>query len=270
MIRNQPITAAIAIIECVLAVVLIGTVEVSAQDGPTLPANGKRASVELKLTPEEEQLVSGSRAAIIETGFSKQFFNAHFKPTRVFNSPADKRVVWKFSINGYETNINDAIGFYTDERGRRIYTHTVQAMLGKTHDIRRTISRAHASRLMKACIGVYEGEGAIVYQRFGHAGQAALIFTAVSVPPPAGAATANTNSGTAHSQNKLEQPASQQVETSSAEVPRPGGKKKPFLSIGSVDLETGRCTRGVAQVGSPQPPPASRKSGQPKSQRPKD
>lgn len=240
------------VIGCVMAVTLIGTVEVCAQDLSGRQANGQRPSVELKLTPEEEQLVSGSRAAIIETGFSEQFFNAHFKPTRVFNSPADKRVVWKFSINGYETIINDAIGFYTDERGRRIFTHMVGATLGKTHDIRRTVSRAHAKRLMKACIGAYEGDGSIVYQRFGHAGQAALIFTAVSVPPPARAAAANKLSGPALSANKLEQ----QAGTPQTEVPRPGGKKKPFLSIGSVDLETGRCTRGVAQVGSPQPPPA--------------
>ena len=203
---------------------------------------GKAAEVEMRLTPEEERMVRDSKAEIIATGFSEAYFDAHFEPVRVMNTPGDRRVTWRFRVGGHETLVHDSLGFYTNAAGRRFDTHTVSATLGRTHDILRTISLARARRVMRACIGEFEGSS-VTLQRFGADGRAALVFTAVSVPPRASA--------------KAAQPAP----PAETEGPEPGGKKKPFLSIGSVDLETGRCVKGVAQVGSPQPtqaPPARR------------
>lgn len=192
-------------------------------------AAARRQGGDSKLTPEEGRLVEGSRAAIVETGFSGRYFDEHFKLVRVYNSPGDRRVVWRFRLNGYETTVNDAVGFYTDARGRRVDSHMVSASLGRTRDIRRTIPFKRAQRAMKECIGEYS-PGSILLQRFDADGRVSLVYTAVSL---------------AH-----------------ADEPRPPGqKKKQFYGVGSIDLETGRCIKGVAQFGSPratdpQPPPA--------------
>ncbi len=206
----------------------------------TIPARATpgRPEARLKLTPEEELLVRGSKAAMIGTGFSERYFDQHFKPVRVYNSAGDRRVVWRFRLNGYETLVNDSVGFYTDASGRRVDSHMVSASLGKTRDIRRTIPFSRAQSAMKECIGEYS-PGSILLQRFDTDGRVSLVFNAVSLPP-----------------------AGEPTPMPSAAGPRPdrpgpGGKKKqPFLSIGSIDLETGRCIKGVAQVGSPQPTPA--------------
>jgi hypothetical protein len=208
------------------------TLPARAASGATRGAAAKQPETEPKLTPEEELLVRGSKAAIVETGFSERYFDAHFKPVRVYNSPGDRRVVWRFRLNGYETLVNDSVGFYTDASGRRVDSHMVSASLGKTRDIRRTISFKRAQSIMKACIGEYS-PGSILLQRFDADGRVSLVYTAVSLPDEP-APTPNAGGPR-------------------PDGPRPGGKKKPFLSIGSIDLETGRCLKGVAQVGSPQP-----------------
>lgn len=217
----------------------------------TLPARAVAGAGEMKgrggaskLSSEEERLVRDSKAAIIETGFSERYFDSHFKPVKVYNSPGDRRVVWRFRLDRYEVLINDSIGFYTDTRGRRVDSHMVGATLGRTRDIRRTIPFSRAEQAMKACIGEYS-PGSILLQRFDANGSVSLVFTAVSLPPPAERASA----GQPTPPPPLGGP--------QPDGPKPGGKKKkPFLSIGSIDLETGRCMKGVAQVGSP-PPPAN-------------
>jgi hypothetical protein len=190
-------------------------------------AVGKAAEVKMKLTPEEERMLRNSKSEIVATGFSESYFDAHFEPVRVMNTPGDRRITWRFRVGEHEALVQDSLGFYTDSAGRRVDAHTVSATLGRTHDILRTISLARARRVMRACIGEFEG-GSVTLQRFGEEGRAALVFTAISVPP----------------------------RPSAKEPPLPPGKKKPFLSIGSVDLETGQCVKGVAQVGSPLPPAA--------------
>jgi hypothetical protein len=94
----------------------------------------------------------------------------------------------------------------------------VSASLGRTRDIRKTISFERAQRAMKECIGEYS-PGSVLLQRFDADGRVSLVYTAVSLKPAADAL--------------------------------PPAKKKPFLGIGSIDLETGRCIKGVAQTGSP-------------------
>jgi hypothetical protein len=213
------------------------TIPARAASGKTPGAETKQPEAALKLTPEEELLVRGSKAAIIGTGFSERYFDEHFKPVRVYNAAGDRRVVWRFRLNGYETLVNDSVGFYTDARGRRVNSHMVSASLGRTRDIRRTIPFSRAQSAMKKCIGEYS-PGSILLQRFDTDGRVSLVYTAVSLPPAG------------------EPPPTPQGGGPRPEGARPGGKKKPFLSIGSIDLETGRCIKGVAQVGSPQPTPA--------------
>ena len=229
MTRTQKLLAAIVLL-------LSAAAGVSAQSAESR-AGGNKQSVDLKLTPEEARLVRSSRAALIGTGFTEKYFDAHFKPIKVHNTTGDRRVVWRFRLNDYETIVNDSIGFYTDARGQRINTHMVAASLGKTRDIHRTISFRRAQRAMTACIGEH-GPGSILLQRFNADGRTSLVYTAVSVPPPAEPAVQST---------PIPDPGPQ------PEGVKPGGKKKPFLSIGTIDLETGRCLKGVAQVGSPQP-----------------
>lgn len=210
---------------------------------------GKATVGEMRLTPEEERMVRDSKAEIIATGFSELYFGAHFEPVRVVNTPGDRRVTWRFRVGEYEALVQDSLGFYTDAAGRRFDTHTVSATLGRTHDIVSTIPPARARRLMRQCIGEFQG-ATVTLQRFGAEGRAALVYTALSVPPRAGA-EAPPKRAPARTEGGPSEEGAQGVK-----------KKKPFLNVGTVDLETGLCVKGVAQVGSPQPtqeaPPARR------------
>lgn len=226
------VSAAFAL--CAWAAAFVAPQAADAQTNAAREGASKQAGAASKLTAGEERLVRDSRAAIVETGFSERYFDAHFKLVRVYDSPGDRRVVWRFRLNDYETLINDSVGFYTDASGRRVDSHMVSASLGRTRDIRRTIPFKRAQRAMRECIGEYS-PGSILLQRFDADGRVSLVFTAVSLPPAG------------------ETPSAPPAGGPRPDGPRPGGKKKPFLDIGTIDLETGRCLKGVAQVGSPHP-----------------
>ena len=110
------------------------------------------AQLDRKLTASEQTLVDGSKQAILETGISESYFNAHFKLLNVIDKPSDRRVVWQFSVNQYQAVLNDAVGYYTDG-AKRVNTHSIAKSLGQTTQIQHTISRARALHLMKSCIG---------------------------------------------------------------------------------------------------------------------
>ena len=232
MIRSNCLSRVLAwVVLCACASAAPGSFGQSAtrRPGGAAARAGKALGAGMELTPEEERILRGSRAELIATGFSEVYFDAHFEPVRVVNTPGDRRVTWRFRVGGHETLVHDSLGFYTDSSGRRVDTHTVAATLGRTHDILRTISLARASRVMRACIGEFEGSS-ITLQRFSADGRAALVFTAVSVPP-------------------------REAEGVKGDVLAEVRKKKPHIRIGTVDLETGRCVAGVAQAGSPLPAP---------------
>ena len=184
------------------------------------------------LSEAERELVRSSRAAIIAAGFSAPFFDRHFSPHKVYDAPGDRRVVWRFRAHGHETFVNDSVGSYTDERGRRFNTHSVAATLAGARDIRRAISRQRAERIMRACIGPFAG-GSVVFQQFGDPPRAALVFTATTPAAP--------------------QPPPEPAEAGGGERLGRGGRRGPPLYVGSVDLETGRCLKGRAQAGAPRP-----------------
>jgi hypothetical protein len=238
-----------ALIAAVALCTLLAPADSFAQNGKTASsAASPQTNDAPALTEADAQLMRASRQAILSTGISEHYFNTHFTLVQVFNSMSDRRVVWRFKTGEHEATLTDSIGFYTNARGRRVYTHTVAQTLVSAHDIRRTITRRQAERIMKSCIGEFES-GGVVYQATGRPPRAALVFTALSLPPPAEPSATRNVPAPAQSSSTPAAGSSAQVD-----VVKPGGKKKPFLWTGGVNLETGRCTKGVAQVGSPQPP----------------
>lgn len=198
------------------------TSDPDAADGPSLDESAR-------------QLVRGSREAFLAAGFSAAYFDRHFRPFKVVNLPGDRRVVWRFRAGDHEAYVDDSVGFYTDEHGRRVDTHSVASTLGAARDPRRTITRRRAERLMRSCIGEFEG-GAVAFQQFG--ARTALVFTAATVSPPATPPTPEAWGESAAGGDRL----------------RRGGKKGPPVYVGAVDLETGRCLKGRARAGAPGPP----------------
>ncbi|HEX8688048.1 MAG TPA: hypothetical protein VF654_16170, partial [Pyrinomonadaceae bacterium] len=126
-----------------------------------------------ELTAAEKSLVEGSRAAVIATGITAEYFDRHFRVERVVDRAGDRRVVWRFSVGGYEATVSDSIGFYT-EGGRRFDTHSVAGTLNTTSDLTRAIPRARAERIMRRCIGAYTSPR-VEYRAHGPGGAAALL-----------------------------------------------------------------------------------------------
>lgn len=234
--------------------VLAQTAAVPASTPPAAQTAGegvKRAKMdgELKLTREEEQLVRGSRAAVVATGLSERYFDEHFRLLQVVNSRAGRRVVWKFSLGEYETSLHDIIGFYT-AGGLRTDTHSITGTLGATYEIRETIPITRAAKLMRKCIGRYEG-AAVVYQRLSDDGKTGLYLTAQASTP-----TRRASGGAARDEREKEgarrgaQERGQGGATSGERVePREEDEEGPPFFIGYVNLETGKCIRaqGIAR-----------------------
>jgi hypothetical protein len=187
------------------------------------------------LDEAERALVRSSRAAIIAAGFSEAFFDRHFSAYKVSDLPGDRRVVWRFRAHGHETYVNDSVGSYTDAEGRRVNTHSVAATLAGARDIRRAITRREAERIMRSCIGPFAG-GSVVFQQFGPQPRAALVFAATSPPPP-------------DSDAPPSPPSPQESERLRRRTPQ----KRPLMYVGAVELETGRCMKGLGQSGRPRP-----------------
>lgn len=188
------------------------------------------------LTPSEQSLVSGSKRAIIETGITESYFVEHFKLLQVIDKPADRRVRWRFSINGYEPFIDDVIGYYT-EGNRRIDTHAIAKTLGRTSNIQRTIARSRALKIMRSCIGNFSN-AFVDYRPYSFYDQAELMLVAQS---------RQVRKEDKHEREKKE------VEAPSNTAP--GGRDiieeeedggGPRIIIGAVNLQTGKCIKGAA------------------------
>jgi hypothetical protein len=214
----------------------------------------------LKLSEAEERLVRGSKDAIIAAGISESYFDEHFTLSRVFNAPGDRRVVWRFRVNGHEALVNDTVGFYTAANGVRVDTHSIASALASAHDITRTITRRRAERIMRSCIGPFNG-GAVVYHMAGEPERASLIFTATSIPRRKSRAELAREERERERREEREREARERAAKRNGQTVSPqhdelededeGGGAPMF--IGAVDLETGRCTKGRAQAGPPRP-----------------
>lgn len=191
----------------------------------------------VKLNEAERALVAGSRKAIVRTGMSEQYFDRHFMLIKVVNQPGDRRVVWKFSVNEYTTNINDVLGYYT-ANGKRVNTHSVATTLRATSDITRTISRRKANQIMQQCIGSFRNPS--VEYRAGNGGVAQLFLTAESVPK---ISRRNEKEREREEREARERQAKPKPPTGSDPIEEEGDEGPP-ITVGSINLQTGKCTKG--------------------------
>jgi hypothetical protein len=206
-----------------------------------------------ELSVGEKSLVQSSRTAILDTGISAAYFDRHFKLVRVIDTASDRRVIWKYSIGEYAAILNDAVGFYSNDKGKRINIHAVRGILSTAHDIKNTIPKKRAEQLMLQCIGKYT-LGAVVFQSFGTTPRASLLLTASSIPKP-------------RKEKREEERKKSRKNRDVEKTPAPYEGKSPFDTVeegddddngpliytGFIDLETGMCTKGVAQADHPVP-----------------
>jgi hypothetical protein len=203
-----------------------------------------------KLSESQKSLMEGSKKAILKTGMSEPYFNRHFRVVEVLDKPGDRRVVWRFSINEYEATVNDSIGYYT-EGGKRISIHSVGNVLSSTTDIKRTIPRSRALRIMRGCVGNFAGTAA--EYRAGASGRAWLFLTAASVPKPRRLSPREVRE---RERKRSERESRQGAVKADREgdtdvVDEEEENDRPPILIGSVNLETGKCTKGIARAGPP-------------------
>lgn len=232
-----------------------------AQEHPAT-ASKTEPGVESKkdLTPEEEALVRGSREAILRSGLSAGYFDSHFKLMKVSNAPADRRVIWKFSVNEHETIVQDSVGvaYVGNERKQ---SHAVSSTLPLMSEIHRTVSRRRAEQLLRACIGSFS-DASVEFRPIDETGKVGLFLAAAAKPkvhesaaePPTKArakasepgSRASTVNATVVAGHNTGQPVSQ------ADSLKPkSGKRPPLIVLGAINLQTGKCTKGVGQVGPP-------------------
>jgi|SRR5215204_3590714 len=191
------------------------------------------------LSAAEKVLVEGSAKAIIATGVSEQYFKSHFKLFRVVNQPADRRVMWQFSLNEYQAFIKDSIGYYM-QGSTRVNTHNISETLGKTLDITRTIRRARALLLMKKCIGSFS-DSSVEYRPIN--GRAELLLVAAANPR-----LNEREREEAREREKEEQKKaikrSTHVGNDEIESEEEDTKIPPVI-FGYINLQTGKCTKGA-------------------------
>ena len=207
-------------------------------NSPTIQPNQ-----DLTLSPEEKSLLEGSRQAILRTGITPTYFSEHFRVQQVVNKTGDRRVVWKFSINEYDTIIVDSIGYYT-EGGKRVNVHGVESLLLATSDIKRTISKARALKIMKSCLGAFANP--VVEYKADGTRKAVLVLNAHSIPK------SDSPSPNPTPENRKTEASSDQIDHDRIREGRQ--KPRPPIELGSVNLETGKCVKGIGQAGAPKPP----------------
>lgn len=201
-----------------------------------------------QLSPSQKSLMEGSKKAMLKTGMSEPYFNKHIRLVEVLDKPGDRRVVWKFIINGYEATIHDSIGHYT-EGGKRIDLHSLENALSSTTDIKRTIPRTKAFRIMRSCLGKFTG--ATVEYRASGSGQAELLLIASSVPKPIRRQEEDRAREEIRKEDSSRKKARQAGGAETDVIEEDEDNNRGPVYIGSVNLETGKCTKGRARAGPP-------------------
>lgn len=166
----------------------------------------------------EDPLVETSKRAIIETGISESYFERHFKLIKAVNEPEDRRVEWSYSVNEYQTQLVDAIGFHTTG-GKRTYVHGIKNQLFSTHEIVKTLPRQRARNILRSCIGEFEGES-MTYRALTVPGKARLYLTGRS----------------------------RIIKEQSGKGKQRGQTGPRFFYVGFVDVESGKCVKKLAKV----------------------
>ena len=208
-----------------------------------------------QLSASERLLVQSSKAAILAAGISASYFDKHFKLLRVIDAVADRRVMWEFSIGQYIAIVNDEVGFYTDIKGQRINAHSIRNVLSTAHDIKKTIPKKRAEQFMFRCIGK-NAPGGVVFQSFGSGLKASLLLTASSIPKPSiekGGKERRESRNTRREEDTPNTHDGKSQADSMEEMEDESDNNRPIIYTGFIDLETGICTKGIAQAGHPVP-----------------
>jgi hypothetical protein len=193
------------------------------------------------LTPSERALVEGSRQAILATGISETYFAAHFKLLKVVDKPSDRRVSWQFSFKEHSAVVNDSIGYYT-EGAKRVDTHSVAQTLGQTTEIRRTITRARAFKILRSCIGGFENPTV----QYGPVdGQAQLVLVAYKRTRVE--SKSEREQEREREREEREKRRADSAGTDMIESEEEEGKYPPVI-LSAVNLQTGKCTKGAALI----------------------
>lgn len=167
---------------------------------------------------DPDSFVEKSKRAIIETGISEAYFDKHFKLVKTVNDPADRRVEWLYSVNEYEAQLVDAIGFHATG-GKRVFVHGIKNQLYATHEIVKTLRLERARRILRSCIGKFEAE-AVIYRTLTVPGKARLYLTGRSIPE----------------RERNQKPKATE-----------GEEEGQFLYVGFVDVETGKCVKKLGR-----------------------
>lgn len=215
--------------------ILLGATVLFAADYAGIPARAQSAKTPVVLNEADRALVAGSRNAIVRTGVSEGYFDRHFTMVKVVNQPGDRRIVWKFTVNEYSVNVSDVLGYYT-ANGKRHDTHSVTTTLGRTAEIKRTISRKTADRIIQRCIGSFTNPS--VEYRASDNGRARLLLTAEAIP----------RLSALQKEDPRPNPPKAQVPTD-RDVIRDKPKNRPPIIVASIDLESGKCTKGELLAG---------------------
>lgn len=165
---------------------------------------------------DTDSLVEQSKRAIIKTGISESYFDKHFKLIKTVNDPADRRVEWLYSVNEYKAQLVDAIGFHSTG-GNRAYVHGIENQLYATREIVKTLPLQRARRILRSCIGKYDGES-VIYRTLTVPGKARLYLTGRSV-----------------------------LELERRPKEAEGEQEGRFLYVGFVDIETGKCVKKLGR-----------------------
>ena len=192
-----------------------------------------------KLTASEAALVEGSKQAILATGISEPYFKTHFKLLSVVDKPSDRRVMWQFSVNEHQAVVTDAIGYNT-QGNRQIDLHSIGKALGQTSEIRRTITRARALKVLKSCIGPFDTPS-VTYGPVD--GRAELLLVASARVPAEKARSAREKERERADRDKQKAGASG---IDALEKEEEEGESGAPIILGAVNLRTGKCTRGAA------------------------
>jgi hypothetical protein len=204
------------------------------------------------MSAAEKALIEGSREAILQTGISAVYFDEHFRVARVIAEAGDRRVVWRFSVGGYDTTVSDTVGFYTDG-GRRFDTHSVASSLASTYDITRTITRRRAEARLRRCLGRFTN-AQVEYRAHGADGRAALLLTAQSIIKPKAVGPREASARRLrHEHEERERRERARRGTANGvpvdEIEAEGDEEDhPVILLGAVDLVTGKCVVGRARL----------------------
>lgn len=195
-----------------------------------------------ELTAAEKLLVEGSKKAIIATGISEAYFDSHFKLLKVETKVSDRRVNWLFTVDGYQTLIKDSIGYFT-QGDTKVDTHSVTQTLGHTTEIAKTISRTRALRIMKSCIGKF----ATPTVEYGPVEGRAQLFMVAEKKVVKSARQLEEERE--RERKEREEMIRRSKKQGADEIESEEGEKDlPILVFGYVNLQTGKCTKGSAQI----------------------